>query len=610
MTRRFLLSLLLISSSIAANAQHWRIKPTPEELAYRAQYPQPQPVMPAHKTTANTWTMPPDAWIPGEYEESQAVALAWVYDYMPPFAIDVSSTYANIWGDMAAAIQLECAVWIRITSGADSNTIKTFMANRGTPLTNYRFHVMIADDFWIRDFGPLGFYHGANDEIGFVDMNYYPGRDNDNLYPELLANELSITNVRTNLYAEGGNFITDGFGNVFHSSVITSVNKGNNPAHGPWTGQQVKDTIQYAWAAASVTETPTLQCDGGTGHNDMFMKLTDEQTFAVMEYPTVVTAQDKNIINNVINTLTTAKSVYNKPYRIFKLPMPTQDNGNYLTSCAQINNDARTFVNGLTVNKTYIMPSYSNTTSGNKPGDDAAVEIFKRYMPGYKIVPIDSRDLTILGGALHCVTMQIPADNPVRFWHPAIVDLQPLANTYHIVAEITNKSGIASAICKWRVKGTTNWNTVNLTDSSGFMIGDITGTFSTTDQVEYYLSATTNNSKTMTKPIAAADGGYYTFYFQWPGSVGSLDPNTNFAMNPLPNPTTGSFFIPVSVESPMQLTATLTDVFGKTITVKDFGKNSGMQKLEFDISNAPAGMYYVHIFANDILLGTKKIVLQ
>jgi agmatine/peptidylarginine deiminase len=575
--------------------------PSQQEIEFRKMNPKPAPTT-AAKTTA-VWTMPAGARFPGEFEESQAVLLAWVYDA----TVDVSSYYANVWGDMADAIQDECAVWIRIENGADSNAIKTFMVNRGTPLTNYRFYVTTGDDFWIRDFGPLSFYHGANDDLGFLDMNYYQGRANDDVYPDFLANQLGIMNVRTSLYAEGGNYITDGLGTSFHSDRIYDA----NTFYHPWTLQQVKDTVKYVWASNAVVATPELKCDGGTGHNDMFMKLMDEQTFAIMEYPPVVTAIDSDIIQNVLTQLSTLKTPYGTPYRIFKLPMPTKDNGSYSTSCTAIGNDARTFVNGLTVNRTYLMPAFSNGTSGNQQGDQNAIKIFQDNVPGYKVVPIDSRGLTIYGGAIHCVNMQIPADNPIHFWHPPVVDLQPKQDNYHIVSKITNRSGIATAKCNWRMKGATAWNTVNLTDSSGYWIGDIAGTFNHPDIVEYYLTATSNNGKTMTKPITASTGGYYTFYLKWAASVYELDQSRNFVLNPLPNPTSGAFDIPVSFETSMHFKAQITDVFGKTIDAIDFGtRERGLSKLHMDITNLPTGMYFIQVIANGQVADTKRIVKQ
>ena len=608
--RRFLVfSTLMASCLFSATAQNrWGIMPTKAELEYRAANPKPTP--PSTKKTTAVWALPSDARFVAEFEESQAVAIGWLYDWQSPFSIDLSSEYAELWGDMANAIQGECPVWIRIDKPADSNDIKTFMANRGTPLTSYRFFISVGDDIWMRDYGPLSFYYGPNDDVGFLDMNYYTGRANDDRFPDDLATALGITNVRTNLYAEGGNFITDGIGRSFHSDRIHKANMIPEALHSTWTLQQTKDTIQYAWASKSVVSTPELKCDGGTGHNDMFMKLMDEETFALMEYPDSVKANDRQIIQNVIKQLSQMTTSYGRPYRIFKVPMPTRDNGDTSKTCSTINIDARTFVNGLTVNGTYIMPAYSNSTSGNKPGDAAAKALFEK-MTGYKVIPLDARGLTIGGGAIHCVNMQIPAENPVHFWHPSIVDLQPKQGSYHIVSKITNKSGIASAKCLWRIKGTSSWNTVNLTDSSGYMIGDITVSFDVPDKIEYYLTATTNNGKTANKPITAANGGYYTFYLAYPESVNELDRDKNFVLNPLPNPSNGIFMVPVSFESPRRIEGVVIDVYGKKISNVDLGsRDRGMNQLDFDISSAAPGMYFVQIMIDGQLFDTKRVLKQ
>lgn len=619
--RRILFCLLAVTATASmSHAQYKKnIKPTAEEIAFRQQFPRQLPPS-GQKPTVPTFTMPSDARIPGEFEESQAVAIAWVYGYDlvgNPF-LDVSSEYAELWAQMADAIQKEVPVWIRVEKAADSTAIKSYMAGQGTPLTNYKFYITEGDDFWMRDYGPLAFYYGSGDDIGFLDMNYYPGRDLDNLFPGYLAGQLGYLDVKTNLYAEGGNFISDGFYRSFHSDVVEDVNMTGppyTPEHSAWTMQQVKDTVKYAWASRDVISTPTLVCDGGTGHNDMFMKMIDENTFAVMEYPSVVTANDRTIIEGVVNTLSGMTNTYGKPYRIFRVPMPTQDNGTYITTCSDINNDARTFINGTTVNSTYLMPTYSNATDGNKTGDQQAIDIFKRIAPGYKIVPLDSRILTILGGAIHCVNMQIPAENPITIWHPPVQDLQPRMNNYHVVVKSTNKSGIASTKCMWRVKGTQNWNTVDLTDSAGYMIGDISSSFKLMGDntiIEYYVSSTSNNGKTITKPITANNGGYYSFYFSPTASVGGeLDPLRNFAMNPIPNPTNGVFAIPVSFDRDMEVTAYITDVLGKRIAKQEFGrKANGMSKLEFDLGDQPAGMYFVQITADGHLLDTKRVMKQ
>ena len=62
-------------------------------------------------------------------------------------------------------------------------------------------------------------------------------------------------------------------------------------------------------------------------------------------------------------------------------------------------------------------------------------------------------------------------------------------------------------------------------------------TVDSTVTVEYYISATSNNGKTITKPMTAAQGGYYSFYFtNMLDTVAYLDSNRfDFDTTPLPS---------------------------------------------------------------------------
>jgi len=586
-----------------SHAQDLKKAQTLEEIDYFNAHPEEFEMTTPFKTT-NTNVMPSDARFPGEYEEAQAVAIGWPYSGN---TLDTASSTARLWATMANAIQQECPVWIRLKNANDTQRLKTFMTNRGTPLVSYKFLFFASNAYWMRDFGPLGFYYSGDDSVGFLDQRYYTTRPSDDLFPAQLAGLMGYKNVNTNIFAEGGNYMTDGWKRSFHSSRIPIR---NTQAYG-WTPQQTSDSIHYYWASDSVTVTNELQCDGGTGHIDMYMKLVDEETFAIMEYPNVVTASDKGTIDTVIMMLSQKKSHYDRPYRIFKLPMPTRNDGSYNTACNAIDNDARTFVNGLLINKTYIMPAFSSATSGNKAGDSAAVATFQKILPGYNIVPIDSRNLTTQGGAIHCVTMQIPAENPLRIWHPALVDLQHFATSKHLIVKATNKSGIATVQANWRVKGVTVWNNVILADSAGYKIGDITGTYTINDTIEYYITATSNNGKSVVKPLTAPTG-FYSFYFD-PATVSAstLEASRNFVLNPVPNPSSGKIYLPVALETPRRVTSLLTDVMGRSLLQTDHGMHQqGMSKIELNFTELPAGVYFLQVKADQHVLATKKLVKE
>lgn len=564
--------------------------------------------------------MPANVRYPGEFEESQAVAISWSLNYNNqgnPTDVDTTSIYGYISAQLAHYLSEELPVWIRVPSAADSTKALQFMTSLGWPLThNYRFFVTTCDDWWMRDFGPNGIYYGSQDSVGFVDLHYYDGRDQDNIFPSFLANQLGYKNIVSKMYGEGGNLMTDGFGKVFYSDMFTEAN-GHYGLHSPeWSSGQTTDTLKNVFNTPETVMLPKLNCDGGTGHIDLYVKLIDEQTLMIAKYPNEVTAGDKKIIEDNVQYLASLKTTYNRPFRLFRIPHPTGDDGTYKdTSCSKLDFDARTFINGITANKTFIYPSYSDDIDGNQAQTAEVTGIFEKIMPGYKVIPIDSRAITTNGGggAIHCITMQIPAENPVLFWHPSIDGIQPKTSSYHILAKVTNHSGIASAVCKWRIKGNAAWNTLNLTDSSGYFIGDINpGTLTDNDQIQYYLTATTNNGKTAVKPITAPDG-FYTILFKYQTGVSELEEikAKDHLFGAYPNPASHSFTIPFNLVDQASVQIVLTDLVGKEVMSVQKGRlAAGTYQETMDASQLGNGVYFYSLILNGEKLSTRKLLIQ
>lgn len=552
---------------------------------------------------------------PGEFEESQSVLISWSYDYnASPVKADVTSEYAVVSANLAAEIQKVVPVIIRISLASDSTAIKSYMSNRGTPLTNYQFMIAPGDDWWTRDFGPNGVYYGTGDSLAFIDMKYYAGRDDDDVFPATMAANMGIPNYVSKIQSEGGNLMADGFGGVFFSSRIVEINTDPDYMFPAWNAQQTLDTLKKIYAGSQMFNLTSLTCDGGTGHIDLYIKLIDEQTIMASKYPDVITARDKKTIEDNMQMLASKNGPYGRPYRVYRIPHPTDDSGNHTrVTCAQIDADARTFVNGLSVNDTYIMPSYSDATTGNKAQTEEAKTLMRAIMPGYKVVDIDSRLLSVLGGEIHCITMQIPADNPVLFWHPSVDGYyKDLQSDFHIVAKITNRSGIARALCKWRKKGETTFRDVTLTDSSGYFIGNISAPgLTTADEIEYYLEATTVNGKTATKPLNAANGGYYNIHFFIRTGVDDMMVQTkNYLFNAYPNPANSRITIAFYAETADNAAITVTDVTGKQIKTISNSVQNGLNEAVLDVSELNNGIYFYTYTLDGNVIATRKFIVN
>ena len=198
--------------------------------------------------------IPEDAIFPIESDEVQAILMTWSYvtktvsgnqsaqqlfdglgfsnygysyNLVPVYSVpDVAtnSSYAKLFGNLANAIQQHTQVWINVWAEDDTTTIKNFMEERGTPLTNYRFFINPGNAFWFRDFGPIAFYYGDNDDIGFLDFEYYGGRPLDNDIPVKIAEELGWPVYTSTIEYEGGNILVDGLGTLVTSTALYASN--------------------------------------------------------------------------------------------------------------------------------------------------------------------------------------------------------------------------------------------------------------------------------------------------------------------------------------------------------------------------------------------------
>jgi agmatine/peptidylarginine deiminase len=575
-----------------------------------------------HKTKDKTvfgkagFNMPGKVRYPGEFEESQAVCISWAYHYGINgniIGVDTFSDYGYVSAQLAKFISDELPVWIRVPYVADTLKVKAFMNDLGWPLTqNYVFFIAPGDDWWIRDYGPNGIYLGEKDSaLAFIDLKYYDGRDNDDTYPKVLAKHMGVRNFESKVYGEGGNLMSDGFGRVFFSDVFTSANEQQRG----WIGAQTLDSITQYFGSTMNVNLKALQCDGGTGHIDLYTKLIDEQTILVMQYPTEITAIDKKLIEDNYQYLTTLKSTYNRPFRIYRFPTPTGDDGTYnLKTCSEVDSGARTYINGITLNKTFIYPTYSDDIDGNQEQSIEVQKLYEKYLPGYKVIPIDARAVAPAGGSIHCITMQIPTNNSVLFWHPSVDGFQPIQGSYAIQARITNISGIASAQCKWKIRGTNIWNTINLTvDSNGLYTGNITpGTLNTTDFIDYYLTSTTNNGKIAVKPITAPEG-YYTMRFtQIPTGVNSLEVQAkNYLYGAYPNPASDKLTIPYQLTQNANTVLSIMDITGKEIKrIERSNTPVGLTNEEVDVTSLHAGIYFYTLYANGTRIDSRKFVIK
>ena len=205
-----------------------------------------------------------------EWEELQGTMIAWVTS---------PTSYQTILRSIVGYAQTEGLMFIVCS---DSNSVKNFLTAGGVPLINLRFLITGFNTIWCRDYGPWCGYSGVCDSIKILDWVYNRPRPLDDVVPVFFANYMSLpiyqmTSAPDSLVATGGNFMVDGNGTGFSSKLILN----ENPTK---TESQIDTIMRKYMGLRRYIKMETLPYDQ-IHHIDMHMKLLDEETILVGQYP-------------------------------------------------------------------------------------------------------------------------------------------------------------------------------------------------------------------------------------------------------------------------------------------------------------------------------------
>lgn len=461
-----------------------------------------------------------------EYEELEGIIVRWAYN-----------TQNLLLGEIVDAAQEEGKVWIIVRPGtADSNNIKSYLTGRGISLTNLEFLSISTNSIWCRDYGPWTVYDVDTDSMGIVDFRYNRPRPQDDQVPVVLASQWGLPLYQTlqspdSLVHAGGNFMVDGFATGFSSELIYQENPHLTPAG-------IDSTMnRYCGLDRYVTMSP-LPYDV-IHHIDMHMKLLDEETLLVGQYP--VNRADYNVIESTVAYLRTLANAYGRPYRIVRILMPPDAQGRYPDN----GSDYLTYTNSVIVNKTVLVPIYG------LPSDAGALQVYRDAMPGYNVVGFNSISIIPQLGAIHCITKEVGVREPVRIIHKSIHDIADSASDICVDATVRARSGIDSVKLFWRADSTTAFESANMFPSGDLFSGWIPRQpFGTT--VWYYLEAHSGSGRVVTRPLPGADGAYTfrvadsnTTFVQLADIPGSFNLLQNYP-NPFNSSTVVEYSLPLS----------------------------------------------------------------
>ncbi len=526
------------------------------------------------------FTDPPASPVRGmaEWEEFRGIIITW-------------TSFQSILRQIVDYAQEECIVYIICS---DSNSVKTYLQQGGVPLYNIQYLLTSYNTIWVRDYGPWTAYSNDVDTFNVIDWIYNRPRPLDDVTPVFFANYIGAPIYQTtttpyNLIHTGGNLMVDGNGTAFSSKLVLNEN--------PTKSETEIDTIMKKYLGVDrYIKMDVLPYDV-IHHIDMHIKLLDEETLLVGEYPQGV-ADGPQIEANLQYILNNFQTCYGKPYKVVRIPMPPQ-NGQYPPS-----GDYRTYTNSMIINKTVIIPTYEYQY------DTTAFRIYREAMPGYNVVGIDCNAIIPSLGAIHCITKEVGVDDPVWISHPKIDPVVYSADSIEVKAVIKTKSGIQSAYVYWSADTSLGYTPIVMNYSSGDTLKAFIPPQTDQTEIHYYISATSNSGRTVTKPIPSPEGAYY---FEVNNGVTFADENPapyNFKLyQNYPNPFNPSTKIIWQIPVPGYQNLKVYDIIGNEIvTLFEGYKPAGSYEVTFNASVLPSGVYFYKLTSGK-LTTTKKMIL-
>jgi agmatine deiminase len=583
----FILSAF-IYPSFSQDLPHYMTEQEKADLLYFKKHPPVYEVLDPNPPPGPVRTM-------AEWEELSALQITWVSD----------TAHRRILSEIVDYSQEECLVYILCAqSGSnDSNNIKNYLNLRGIPLINLIFLATPTNSIWCRDYGPWTVYSNNVDTLRIIDWIYNrPSRPQDNATPVFVANYMGVPihqtlNAPNDLVNTGGNFMADGHGTGFASKLILTENQSGNPyGVSPKSEAQINGIMSQYMGINRYIKMDILPYDQ-IHHIDMHMKLLDEETLLVGEYPAGV-ADGPQIEANLQYVLNNFQTCFGKPYKVVRIPMPPH-NGNFPPT-----GNYRTYTNSVFVNKTVIVPTYEFRY------DTTALRIYRECLPGYKIVGIECNRIIPSLGAIHCITKEIGVREPVFISHSALRNTNNTTQPYEVKAYIKTKSGVNSARLYWSIDTANGFNQVNMTNVGDTFRANIPAQ-SLNTKVYYYIWANSNSGRTVTKPLPAPRGNIQFLVSNTVGisQTGASNPNKFELYQNYPNPFNPVTKIKFDLAKNGLVTLKIFDITGREVlTVINAQMNAGTYSYEWNASGLSSGVYFYRLDAQGFS-DIKKMIL-
>ena len=355
----------------------WQIRHTPETV------PTEQPLKPTQGQQPIQTVPAYNANIRAEFNPQSALLIG---------ANELVRFHQSVFKSLVSAVHERIPIFGVVNDEEEMELGREFLDEVGLPAEAVHFIKHPLDSMWIRDYGPL-FTRWRGGNIGIVhsiyDMPDDRGpRKRDADFCAYLGDVLGLDVKPMPLVMEGGNILSNGDGLMITSTWII-----DRPQNRHYSLMEIGKILQQYLGCKTWVYLRTLEGER-TGHIDLCVTFLRRNLVLVGEYDHEYDSINAAILDEMADILKDQTTSMG-PMVVKRIPMPPRsETGAW-----------RSYTNVLILNSIILVPSYSDV---DPELEAKALDTYRRLMPTWKIIPINSDTLVEKRGVLHCIGVSIP----------------------------------------------------------------------------------------------------------------------------------------------------------------------------------------------------------
>jgi len=338
----------------------------------------PLPVRPAAK-------MAPGMQLPGEFERQDGMILG---------CNELVEFHPQVLVEMVRAIAGRLEIYGLVNDAAQRQKVVSLLEQQGVSSDAVRLIELPAYGMWVRDYGPKFVRNNVGGltmlDFAYLDRPATDGsiRPQDDRVPAELAKLFRTPVADVPLSMEGGNLLANGYG-----LCVTTLHLVQENSHRSYEVKDVAHIFNQSFGQLKWSQVEYLKRDA-TKHADTYVNFAAPNIAVVASCDPMDDAGEAAIMDRTAAQLTGLETPLG-PMQVVRIPMSVRSD-----------NVIRTYVNAVYANGALLVPQYADVDPAM---NRQALDIYASILPDWKIVPIECLSIAKMGGALHCVTCNVPS---------------------------------------------------------------------------------------------------------------------------------------------------------------------------------------------------------